>query len=92
MKQLQATVHGRVQGVSFRYYTVQEARRLNLTGWVSNQPDGTVQVVAEGPETNLQQLLAFLERGSPLARVERVQSEWRETSQAFPEFRVRYGS
>ena len=49
LARLEATVFGLVQGVYFRQYTWQEARQLNLVGWVANQPDGTVRVVAEGP-------------------------------------------
>jgi acylphosphatase len=86
---LEATVHGLVQGVFFRQYTLQEGRRLGLTGWVANRDDGVVEVVAEGPEPALQTLLAFLHRGSPAARVERVESQWTAVTGAFTEFRVR---
>ncbi len=86
---LEATIHGLVQGVYFRQFTWQEARRLGLVGWVANQPDGTVRVVAEGPEEALRQLLAFLHRGSPSARVERVESVWTDARGAFTDFRVR---
>lgn len=86
---LEATVYGLVQGVYFRQYTWQEAYRLDLVGWVANQSDGTVRVVAEGPEEALRQLLTFLHRGSPAARVERVESVWKDASGAFADFRVR---
>jgi acylphosphatase len=87
---LEATVHGLVQGVYFRQYTWQEAHRLGLTGWVANQSDGTVRVVAEGAEAALQQLLGFLQRGSPAARVERVETVWAAPSGAFTDFQVRH--
>ncbi len=89
MARLEATVHGLVQGVYFRQYTWQEARRLDLVGWVANQPDGTVRVVAEGPEEALRQLLEFLHRGSPSARVERVESVWAAATGKFAAFQVR---
>ncbi len=89
LARLEATVHGLVQGVYFRQYTCQEARRLNLVGWVANQPDGTVRVVAEGPEAALRQLLEFLHRGSPAARVERVESAWPAATGSFVVFQVR---
>ena len=72
MKQLEATIYGRVQGVSFRYYTQREAERLGIVGWVANQYDGTVKVIAVGSESVLQQLKLFLHRGSPMAYVELV--------------------
>ena len=73
---LHARVRGRVQGVSFRYYTQEEALRLGLSGWVRNLHDGAVEVTAEGPRAALEQLLAFLQRGPTAARVTKVQTEW----------------
>ncbi len=90
IKQLYAIVHGRVQGVSFRYYTVQTARTLGLTGWVRNLPDGTVEVLAEGPCPPLEQLLAWLHEGSPSAVVKQVRYEWRDASGEYRDFRTRY--
>ncbi|MFO7664275.1 MAG: acylphosphatase [Chloroflexota bacterium] len=68
----------------------QEANRLNLTGWVANQPDGTVKVVAEGDKSNLDNLLDFLHNGPPAARVENVKTTWSDAEGAYTEFRVRY--
>ncbi|MBN1966089.1 MAG: acylphosphatase [Anaerolineae bacterium] len=90
IKQLHVIVHGRVQGVNFRYYTVQTANRLNLTGWVRNRVDGTVEVVAEGARTELRQLEAFLRRGSPSALVTHVETTWRSYTSSFDTFKVRY--
>lgn len=87
---LHARVYGRVQGVNFRYYTQKEARTLGLTGWVANHFDGSVGVVAEGEKAALQKLLAFLHRGPPSARVDRVQTEWAAATGEFSHFRVRY--
>ena len=85
---LHATVHGRVQGVNFRYYTQLNARALNLTGWVRNRPDGAVEVVAEGPRSALEQLLAFLNEGPSHAWVDRVDVEWLPASGRFSHFQV----
>lgn len=90
IKQLEATVYGRVQGVSFRYYASLEANRLNLLGWVANQSDGSVYTIAEGSEPALYQYLAFLHKGSPAAHVERVDAKWSDPSQKFSRFRVRH--
>jgi len=67
-------VSGRVQGVYFRQSTVEQAKRLNLDGWVRNLPDGRVEGLAAGAVPALQQLRAWLAQGPPAARVERV--EW----------------
>jgi len=89
MKRLDVTVHGHVQGVFFRDTTRSQAQQRQLTGWVRNEPDGTVRVVAEGDETALRQLLSFLHQGPPAARVERVEANWEEAQNAFSQFRVR---
>jgi acylphosphatase len=63
-------VEGRVQGVSFRYYTWQEAVRLGLSGWVRNLDDGRVEAVYEGPRAQVEEMLAWTRRGPILAHVE----------------------
>lgn len=88
---LEATVRGRVQGVGFRVYIRRRASSLGLDGWVANQPDGSVQVVAEGPETDLQELLGILERGPAGAVVEAVDVQRGEARGEQPGFGVRAG-
>lgn len=90
MKRLEATVYGRVQGVSFRYYTQREAQRHNIAGWVANKRDGSVKVVAEGTEKALQHLLEFLQRGPAMAHVDRVDVNWMEATGEFTRFDVRW--
>jgi acylphosphatase len=90
MKRIEAVVHGYVQGVSFRHYVQQEARRLRVTGWVRNEPDRTVRVVAEGPESALQELADWLHIGSPYGRVDKVDVTWSEATAEFTEFQVRW--
>lgn len=92
MKRLEATVYGRVQGVSFRHYTQIKAKELQLTGWVANQYDGTVIVVAEGSTEQLDQFFRWLHRGSPSARVERVTPIWQEATQEFNRFSIHWFS
>ncbi|HWO72690.1 MAG TPA: acylphosphatase [Dehalococcoidia bacterium] len=74
---LVAFVRGRVQGVGFRFFVVERATALGLTGYVRNLSNGTtVEVVAEGPQAKLDALLADLRRGPPWSRVERVDVSW----------------
>lgn len=89
-QQIHAIVHGHVQGVSFRYYTVATARTLNLTGWVRNLPDGTVEAVAEGPKAQLESLVVFLRRGPTGARVTKLDLEWLPASGQYTEFTMRH--
>ena len=65
-------VSGRVQGVSFRYYTQQQARALGLAGYARNLPDGRVEVLAIGDDAALEQLARWLAHGPSLARVAEV--------------------
>ena len=53
--------YGRVQGVGFRYYAVQKANQLGLTGWVKNLYDGSVEMEVEGQEELIDQLIIFLQ-------------------------------
>jgi acylphosphatase len=87
---LHAVVHGRVQGVSFRYYTQKRANELRLTGYVRNQWDGSVEVVAEGSRGDLERLLSFLHTGPRAAFVTRVDTQWTAPAHSFDGFGVRY--
>ncbi|MGP7733662.1 acylphosphatase [Oceanimonas smirnovii] len=62
-------VSGRVQGVSFRYYTQCEAERLGVSGYARNLPDGRVEVLAEGQAPAVRQLTAWLRKGPDSANV-----------------------
>lgn len=92
MKRLHAIIHGQVQGVSFRYYCTEKARELGITGWVMNNADGTVEVVAEGIEDNLNDLEHWLHQGSPSARVEAVYITWDEATGDYHGFMTSYKS
>ncbi len=73
-------IKGRVQGVWFRDSTRREASHLGLSGWVRNRPDGSVEVLAEGPEDTVRQLVAWCHQGPPAAQVGHV-LETKETYQ-----------
>ena len=72
MKSIQARVTGRVQGVSFRWYAQEQARRLGVVGWVRNEPDGSVLLHAEGVDEAVDALVAWSHEGPGLARVRDV--------------------
>ena len=66
-------VSGRVQGVGFRVFVLEEAQRLGVSGYVRNLPDGSVEAVASGETGALERLERALRAGPPGARVERVE-------------------
>ena len=70
---LHAFIHGRVQGVGFRFSACERALQLGLRGWVRNRRDGSVEVMAAGDTDALRAFEAWLHHGPPAARVERVQ-------------------
>lgn len=87
---LDATVHGVVQGVGFRVFVLDAARRLGIVGWVANERGG-VRVVAEGSRGTLEGLLAELERGPVTALVDRVGRAWLPATGEFDGFSIRSG-
>jgi acylphosphatase len=87
-ERLHATVFGRVQGVSFRFYTRDTATALGLKGWVANRYDGGVEVIAEGPRAQLDRLLDFLYQGPPMARVDQVQFDYFPATREFKHFTI----
>ena len=91
-RRLDAVVSGRVQGVGFRYFVIERARRLDVSGWVANLPDGSVRCVAEGDEPVLRQLLGALWNGPGGARVEAVSEAWGPATGEFRGFEVRFGA
>ena len=80
-------IHGRVQGVGFRHFTLQIADAFDVRGFVRNLPDGTVEVVAAAVPENLRAFREQMELGPPGARVDRVVTAPTEP-QRFPDFRV----
>ena len=68
-------IYGRVQGVWYRGWAVEEAKRLGLDGWVRNRFDGSVEALVQGPEARIEELVARCRQGPPAARVERVEVE-----------------
>ena len=75
MRRVRAIVSGRVQGVSYRASTVDEARRLGVVGWVKNRVDGKVELEAEGTDERVAALLDWCQYGPPNARVDHVVTE-----------------
>lgn len=83
-------VEGRVQGVWFRDSTRREAIGHGVTGWVKNRLEGTVEVLAEGPEDRVKRLVAWCHHGPPAAKVTRVHETLEEWKGEFTTFDIAF--
>ena len=83
-------VRGRVQGVGFRYYTAKTAKRHQLTGWVTNVPDGSVQACFEGEEEAVRAAVNWCRRGPEPAHVEEFTEQTGDYTGEFDDFGIRH--
>lgn len=90
-QRLEARIRGRVQGVGFRYFVVVRARELGLTGWVANEPDGSVRCTVEGDASSLDRLEAALGTGPTGAIVAGVDVVRMPATGGFDRFMIRSG-
>jgi acylphosphatase len=84
------TIYGRVQGVGFRFNTKIKSLMNNIQGWVKNNPDKTVEIIAEGEKENLKKLISFCNKGPFMARVEDIKVEWLKYQEEFTTFSIKY--
>ncbi|MCD6237745.1 MAG: acylphosphatase [Thermotoga sp.] len=90
MKRVRFTIIGRVQGVGFRWYVEEKARKLGLNGFVRNIPDGDVMVMVEGSEDNIRKLEIYLWKGPAFASVENVIKQEEEYKGDLREFYISF--
>jgi acylphosphatase len=76
--------------VGFRYYSCNQASRLHLNGWVKNNPDGTVEILAEGEKKDLEELIQWCHKGPSSAVVTRVDKSWLDYQGDLNDFSVKY--
>jgi acylphosphatase len=81
-------IYGRVQGVFFRASALDKATELGLAGWVRNNPDGSVEVVAEGVRESIEKLVEWSHEGPRHAVVNRVEIEWERFADEFTGFTI----
>jgi len=90
MKRAHIILTGRVQGVFFRDGTKNKARALGLKGWVRNVDSDKVEVMAEGEEDKLRELVEYCKKGPDAAEVSDIEIEYSDASGGFEGFSVRY--
>ena len=90
MPQYEIKINGRVQGVGFRYYAKKQADFLRLNGWVKNLSDGSVMVIVQGKETDINTFIDYLRIGTSRSQVTNLQKVKIQGGVAFAEFSIRY--
>lgn len=85
---LQITVSGRVQGVYFRVFTQKQAQRLEITGYVKNLPNGTVEIIACGDKNRVAQLVNWCHKGPIMAQVSKVETRQLNDESGYDSFEI----
>ena len=88
LKCAEIKIFGQVQGVFFRHQSQKKATELGLTGFVWNEPDGSVYAEAEGEEEKLLEFIKWCESGPEHARVSKVETTWREPEDKWSYFSI----
>jgi len=85
----EGTVTGRVQGVGFRYFTLEIAHEMGVQGWVRNLPDGSVGFHVEGPNDLVEEFLQRLRQGPLCGRVDRLSGSWLPKAEGHLSFEIK---
>ncbi len=91
MTEMHCFVSGLVQGVSYRAYIQDSATELEITGWIKNMPDGSVEILAQGLPDVLKEFVEYVHEGSLKAKVESVSIDWQTAKRLYDDFSIIYG-
>jgi len=83
-------IHGKVQGVGYRFYATRVARRLGLKGWIQNLRDGSVEALIEGEPEAIDEWIDDVREGPRYAEVTKIDQEVREYSGKLGDFDVKF--
>ena len=86
----QIIIQGLIQGVGYRFFAIEQARKYNIRGYVRNLPDGCVEVIAEGDKGMLNDFIKRLRIGPPSGHVTGIDVKWHEEEYGFTDFDVRF--
>ena len=81
-------ITGKVQGVGFRYFVLQQAQELGIKGWVSNKPNGDVEALAQGDKEDLDQFIAKVKQGPAFSRVDDLILNWENGQENYTSFEI----
>ncbi len=82
-------ISGKVQGVGYRFWTLQQAKKLGIVGWVKNLPDSRVEAVLMGNHSSIETMVKLCESGPPPAKVDNISVSWIKYEE-MKEFEIRY--
>ena len=88
--ELHATIHGRVQGVGYRFFAERLANQLGVTGYAKNLWNGDVEVVGQADKATLETFIAKLREGPRVAIVTDVEVKWEQTTEFYPNFDIQF--
>lgn len=86
--EIHCVVRGKVQRVGYRYHVERYADERGLTGWIRNNPDGSIEAVIQGTPDELRACTVILNQGSPLAKVESLSIDWRTPEKQLEDFKI----
>ena len=89
-KRIVLKIYGRVQLVMYRDSACRQAKKLGLVGYVMNESDGTVKIVAEGQKEKLEKFIDWCYNGPILAKVEKINIDWKKETDQFNNFKIKY--
>jgi len=90
MERLHLVIKGDVQGVFFRAFVQGTAKKLELTGWVRNTDERTVEVIAEGTKGSLLEFVTTCKKGPPSSAVSNIEQEWDKATGEFSDFKIHH--
>ncbi len=83
-------IHGKVQGVGYRFFATRVARRLGLKGWIQNNRDGSVEAAVEGEKGSIDEWIEELKEGPRYAEVTKIDQDTKEFTGRLPDFDVKF--
>jgi acylphosphatase len=89
MKKMHILVKGTVQGVYYRYNALKKAGEYHLTGWVRNRVDGSVEILCEGTEEDINNIVRWCKKGPERAYVSEIETTWEQHTGEFNVFEIR---
>lgn len=90
VKRAHVIIQGQVQGVGYRYFAMKTAQQASIVGWVKNREDGSVELIAQGEESAIEQFAWTLRNKHPWAKINNMEIQWIENEDNLHAFEIKY--